>query len=507
MADFHPETTVFLFESTGVDAENQPFFQSEAAKIGWYSSHTTHAFNEQSYQREKRGYIRVNEKAGNLRKCDMMAWKNSSWKWIIARILSVDFVNPNVTEIQYEVDSMQTFIEDIQFKECWIEREMEEYDWVGGHPNLLNNTQPEGLETGLMIRSGVTQSDLTPTQFDAVMLSVYDQEGNDTVSSHLEAGYPTGLNKFTTSLANISYFDTILQTYAEKGRLDGIVGIFIVPRQYSTSSTLYEKEITITPNYTTIDGYEVVNAKCYSAEFFNIELSNRRGNVTSFSLEEVTNLNDVKLKIEAAFDGGTGGMLLYPSTLRTYGSKDRGVIVYNDMQIPFVGDGFKNWLAQNKYGIGAEVASGLGMIVAGGATGNPALAGVGFQKAINSAIKISDKAANPLAMGGQSASSGLSISTGTYGFLVSYVHPQMPNIQAIDEFFSRYGYKTNKLKAPNVNTRPLWNYVKTAGGLVSGPFNYNDKIAIQNQLDNGVTFWHVPAATIGDYSNPAANKG
>lgn len=508
MADFQPETTVYLFESTGVDVENQPFFTSESAKIGWYMSHTTHTFNEYSYQREERGYIRVKEKAGNLRSCDMMAWKNSDWRWIIARVLSVEFINPNTTQIQFEVDSMQTFIDVIDFKACWIEREMETYDWNGSVPNLYNNTQIEGLETGLMIRKGVTPTDLYFPDLSMVVLSVYDEQGEPTVNGKINAGYPSGLNKISMEISDVDRLSAMLTTYANKGRLDGIAGIFITPSIIAVRDSLYSNIYPLSINFPTIDGYEVNNAKCFSAEFFSIELSNRRGNVSTFSLEELSDPANILLTVEGAFDGGTGGLILYPNTIGP--TKDRGVILFNDIQVPYVGDGFKNWFSQNKYGIIADAASIFGGIVASAATGGIVGAAVGIgalSKGAQSIGRIADKATSPLSMGGQAANSGLPISIDTYGFQVNLVTPQYCNIQAIDEFFSKFGYKTNKLKKPNVNTRPLWNYVKTAGALVAGPFTYQDKMNIQNAMDNGVTFWHVPAATIGDYSNLAGNKG
>src|SRR5699024_3355394 len=41
-------------------------------------------------------------------------------------------------------------------------------------------------------------------------------------------------------------------------------------------------------------------------------------------------------------------------------------------------------------------------------------------------------------------------------------------LEAIDEFFSMYGYKVNLVKKPNITGRQNWNYVKTIGCNLTG---------------------------------------
>lgn len=503
MADFHPETTVYLFEGTGVDAENQPLFTSEGAKMGWYNGHRKYAFENYSYQRENRGFIRVKAKAGDLRKCDMMAWKNSSWKWILANIVSIEFINPNTTEIGFTVDYMQTFIEDIEWCDCWIEREMQSQDWNGGVPSF-NNLQPEGIETGPMVRTPEWADGITFFDMSIVVLSAYDEAGEVGYSTTVKAGYPESLNTIVMGLNETNRLANMISTYAEKGVLDGIMGIFLCPSQYADSSGLFTQIWQVPPNFAQIDGYTPINAKCYSGEFFGLELSNQRGNTSMIYLDRMENPSVVTLQAQGAFCGGTGGLMLFASNYPN--GKAYGVIIYNDIQVPFIGNAFANWCAQNKYGIATDVIGTVAGGVIGVATGNIGATVGAIGKAMGTVAKLQDQKVDPLSVGGQAAGSGLPISTNTNAFLVNWVHPMEENIRCIDQFFSRFGYRTNRLKKPNVDTRPLWNYVKTAGGLVKGPFDSVAKNAIQTILDNGVTFWHVPAATIGDYSNMAGNK-
>lgn len=56
--------------------------------------------------------------------------------------------------------------------------------------------------------------------------------------------------------------------------------------------------------------------------------------------------------------------------------------------------------------------------------------------------------------------------------------------------FLCFGYQTNELKVPNLNNRPKWNYVKTAGANILGNIPQEDLETIKSIFNNGVTLWH-----------------
>lgn len=71
--------------------------------------------------------------------------------------------------------------------------------------------------------------------------------------------------------------------------------------------------------------------------------------------------------------------------------------------------------------------------------------------------------------------------------------------QIIDEFFDKYGYQTNRLKVPNINGRPQWNYVKTKDCEIVGNIPASTKASIIDIFNSGVTFWK-NGDSIGDYT-------
>ena len=262
MPDFQPNTTIRLYQSTGVDPQNQPYFESEGAKLSWYEGRSPLSFTAQSYQRENRHYARVNAKYNSIRNCDMMSFVNDNGKTIFCNILSIEFVNPNCTEIEFQTDSMQTFIESIIWRDCWVEREMQEDDWNGAVPSF-NNLLPEGLETGVLKRR--VMLDGTERNWSVVVLSAYDENAEENYNIQINAGVPIGVNKFVYAAdsGGMSSLGATIRNYAEKGRLDGILGMWVCPTRIAVSNNFVEMWTHVaTVGYDNIDGYSVKNAKC-----------------------------------------------------------------------------------------------------------------------------------------------------------------------------------------------------------------------------------------------------
>ena len=70
--------------------------------------------------------------------------------------------------------------------------------------------------------------------------------------------------------------------------------------------------------------------------------------------------------------------------------------------------------------------------------------------------------------------------------------------RCIDDYFTAFGYATNRLKVPNINSRSSWNFVKTNGATFSGTIMLDDMRKLQAIFDRGVTIWHTN--DVGNYS-------
>lgn len=81
------------------------------------------------------------------------------------------------------------------------------------------------------------------------------------------------------------------------------------------------------------------------------------------------------------------------------------------------------------------------------------------------------------------------------------MRPKVEYLQVIDDYFTRFGYKINRLILPNLTCRRYWNYVEIGGneeiGYGSVPTKYMEEI--NNACRRGVTIWH-NHGNIGNYS-------
>ena len=74
-------------------------------------------------------------------------------------------------------------------------------------------------------------------------------------------------------------------------------------------------------------------------------------------------------------------------------------------------------------------------------------------------------------------------------------------MKIIDDYFTRYGYKINRVKVPNITGRRYWNYVEIGSteeiGYGDVPSKFMD--IINNACRKGVTIWH-NHENIGNYN-------
>lgn len=499
MADFRPLTSVEFYSSTGVNDENQPYFNAEGTKLAWYRAHNVQVVGQEnySYQRENRNTIRVNGKAENFRKYDMMGFKNEAGKWVLCRINEVNFLNPNCVEIVYAVDYLQTYCEDIIFGECWVEREMQANDWNSGVPGF-NNLQPEGIEAGER-----QEDEIWTYEFNNLVISIVsaldENASTDNITRTVEGGIPIAQDVTTFSVSSTGQLSSILNAYAEKNRFDAISGIYLHPRPQAQSTSA----VNIT--YGPIDGYTPINAKCYTGEFCTLVLGTRIGQQSELKPELLGNKSTLNIGLTYRFFAGAGGVLAFPGEYNCGDPRGMGVFYPVDCQLPYSSQGYYNWLGVEGP---AFLATSLMNIMGKALVGGPALAGMGAITSATQAVSsMSQSLAHPLFSNSGASGDLFNMGTGISGFYLHWVTPTAANIKCIDDYFSRFGYRTNRFKLPNVHTRPKWNFVKTAGANIRGPFPKSAQEAIVKTMDNGVTFWHLAIGeNITDSWDPAQNK-
>lgn len=177
---------------------------------------------------------------------------------------------------------------------------------------------------------------------------------------------------------------------------------------------------------------------------------------------------------------------------------------------------YTNWLTQNSINVLGQTittddmniaSAGLGAI-AGTATnvgvGNFAGAGMsiasGFAGIAGAVIQ--QKQHNMIAptVNGQLNSADVNVASGNNTFHFYKMSVKQEYARIIDNYFSMFGYKINRVKVPNITGRSNWNYVKTINCNFDGNIPQTDLNIIRAMFNNGTTLWHNPS-TIYNYSN------
>ena len=93
----------------------------------------------------------------------------------------------------------------------------------------------------------------------------------------------------------------------------------------------------------------------------------------------------------------------------------------------------------------------------------------------------------------------LAVASREANFYFYHCHVRDSEARRIDDFFSCYGYATNKVKTPNLTGRSYWNFVMTKDAIIAGDMPASSKEAIGRIFDSGITFWH-DGDNVGNYA-------
>lgn len=396
------------------------------------------------------------------------------------------------------------------------------YSWSSGS----HATQPmvNGLPSGLyhLILGRYTTGGAV-SQIQQV-LDVYDNAGlGDAVRNiyivpkelipHINTGF------ILTSTSNIS--GTSVSKSAE-----------VAIPEASTQATDYNSfNYSFTQNRT-LNEYEPVNAKLYTFPYSYFCISNNAGVTVPFKYEDFGKKlghKEIRFKIEGVLCP-SGSVKAIPLDYN-YQNKDLSCLDYSITgakypMLAWTTDSYTNWLTQNAVNFNYQreqiLIEGVGNIAgsvvegaingSGGGAKGAAISGAisGATAGLSLATNLADQSRRELAQkkqanlvpdqahGNVNASDVIwSLKKGKFTYIPMCIKPEYA--KCIDEYFSQYGYKTNRVKIPNVTGRRNWNYVRTIGCYIEADIPQADLAEIKSMFNNGITFWHNPA-TFGDYS-------
>lgn len=539
MADYVPNTVVKILQNVPLDDTytDTRWFSSVGDQTGFFNGKAKYTFTDLTYQRVNNGIAqprvaltcRVPMIADNLYDCNYMMFQNTNYgsKWFYAFIKQVNYINPNNTEIVYEIDYLQSFMFELSIKASFVEREHASADEDKPFANLT----PEPLQ-------------VPNWTYDQTTFSVIDMEsmGLQTAPTIVMALVPSSLTtalftpdgEFYSGIYSGAYYKTFT-TAAEANAFivalaaidaqDSIVDVFMSPGSPKASSGTEKKSVTTAIDvtgevFTTPTGtYTIRNKKLLNSQFTYIYGNSHSGEEMTW-LPEYVNGTTFAGEVHVAYNPEFA-MMFVPRYMGSTDVGKRGI----DYGLPFNQVVHCTWNSMGYLGSAikgaVKVAGVIAATVATGGAAAPAALSTAVGPAAPAAIGPTMSGA--MQTGARAVQAGtqlgdlseifdtkgqssrgspptdiLTFAMGLHGFDFRRMCPDKETLERFDTFFDMFGYQVNKVKVPNLDTRVAWNYVKLNRPCIYGSVPVEGMAVIRAAFSRGIRLWHVDA--VGDYS-------
>lgn len=170
-----PNTIIRILKNVPLDNtyKHTIFFPKDniSVQTNYFFGLTKYLLTDQTFQRVRKGVMRVQVKAEDLYDCNYIMFQNANFssKWFYAFITGVEYVNNIVSEITYEIDVMQTWFYECTLQECYVEREHSTSDSIG------SNIVAEPVDLGPIICTEIQSTGMFDS-YVAVIAKARDSE-------------------------------------------------------------------------------------------------------------------------------------------------------------------------------------------------------------------------------------------------------------------------------------------------------------------------------------------
>ena len=505
-----PQGQLYLCKTPLVnDYKNQLTFSSANAQLNYFNSTVQHTFDNYTYIK-KDNVVQVGANIDEIIDCNYLFYKNIGFtnKYYFCFITNMEYVNENCTRITFETDCYQTWLFQIEYKQSFVEREHVNDDTIGLH------TVPENLETGeYIVNSSDYYNGLDNLKYVIQCTEWSTSSDNKPLATNFGGVYMAGGAYVCSTIGEVV---NILQAFATRGKSDAVYNLYMIPAsmitntssslQYSGQNSPNTDTKTIT-KVNTINGYTPINKKLLTFPFNYMLISNNNGSSNILHYERFSG-NTCNFTIKGVPTVG-GSIKIIPTNYdNNLNSEEEGLIAGKLPTLNWSDDEYTNWLTQNSVNIGLGIASS-GLTIAGGigmmATGGGAVAGAsgvvsGAMAIANELGAVYQHSLQPNSAKGNVNGGDINVCDHKNGFYFYKMSIKEEYARIIDNYFSMFGYKINRVKIPNITGRSNWNYVKTINCNFDGNIPQTDLNIIRAMFNNGTTLWHNPS-TIYDYSN------
>lgn len=445
-------------------------------------------------------------------------------KWFFAWIDNVAYVNDNTCELTFTVDAWSTWFSYWTAEETFVIREHTNNDAIGA------NTIPENIDVGEVVEESKDEMIYLSDCYFCIIASYDPGTDKDFVGVQKINGTLFGYEVclFDNDVASLENF---LKATNKAGKIESILGLFMCPKALFNEVDLFEVnaeydnaqytylrvdiktlseannviELPFPINATrSFSDFVPKNNKVYCYPYNYLLVTNGVGNQNIYKYENFYNENDITINIsfaiQLAFSIGISGRVVPRGYKKIDYNIDESLPIAKFPTCSWAGDAFTNWLTDNAINVATQMVTAGAVGVSSIATGN--MAGIVSTAGMvaNLIGQFYQASLLPSIIGGNN--------TGDVNFsdnknIVKFLHMRSKKeyLEIIDNYFTMYGYRTNRLKIPNITGRRSWNYIEITAssdiGFGTVPSTYME--IINNACRRGVTIWH-NHSTLGDYS-------
>ena len=502
-------------------------------------------------------------------KGNYIAFQNSNYsnKWFFAFIDRVEYNSENSTMIYFTIDVFSTWFDYWNKMPCMVMREHTNDDTIGANtideglavPDVMANSEvitnfiDQNLyicvATNWDIREGYQVETVTidgvATQVNAIKED--SGVGYNGASMYNKGVYGQMLCLFNFSDDGLRYLEHFINITNRQGHINDIHNMFIIPACIFTSATDIEnntfyffKNGTLTQQNMIKTSYGIVmysssnrdqtffqnvemtrpvtlnnfvpkNNKVLCYPFNYIMVSNNVGEQNIYKIEDFAPVegfanNKIIFQVQMALSVGMSCRIVPINYKNVNFNYDECLSLAKFPTCSWSGDAYTNWLTK-------EGVNGNKVVTTAAALGLAALTGNLIGAAISTAGQFISAYGSfrkaqllPEITGGQNTAD-VNFSHANNNFTIKQFHAKNEFLQQVDDYFSKFGYKTLKIKAPNITGRTNWNYVQIGNDEIVAISNYHNSISVPtsdmekiNQIfRTGVTCWH-NHANLGNFS-------
>lgn len=490
MAVISANGTVFLIQSPLLMNNQVLTFPSREKQVSYFGNLPKMTLQDTSFVDGADGtYISVRGNVDEIRKYNYVMYRNENYgnRWFYAFITKMSYGGINTAKVYLKQDCFQTWQFDLNYKPCFVEREHTSNDEIGS--NLLD----ENLETGDYVNMGEEMlMDFTQT---CILLMMANQIGNtryiNGIYSALQFVY------FENNANGWSAMESFINDNAEIS--DKIMGAVVYPTKYLigkpsngqalvNSESAFQSSVSVSMN-TILDGYKPKNKKLLTYPYNYLQVYNGNGDSNDFKYEYFSS-NNPTFKTYATISQKPI-ICVTPISYRKATRCDNEMVSYSDFPLcSWLTNDFQVWFSQNQT---SQVLSMLTSTI--GFIGNSVVGN--FNGAMTSGVQLASTIGgyDDMKRRGNSfhgsMDSNLAYITNNCGIKAIKYCIDGKHAKMLDDYLTRYGYKTCELKLPNITGRKNWNYVKTIDSCITcNVCPSTDLEEINNMFNQGITLWH-----------------